>query len=255
MATYVFGDIQGCYATFKALIEQIGFDVEHDKAWFAGDLVNRGPSSLEVLRWARIHEAQIVLGNHDVHLLALAAGLEPKPSDTLSEVLTAPDRDELLDWLRVQPFIIRRSAYLMVHAGLNPNWSADHAEEAAATLGAMLGGSHWREAALHLRHGTGPEVQALNCLTRIRMCRPDGEPEYGYKGPPEKAPSGLVPWFELYAHSPTERVLFGHWAALGHRDLGHAVSLDGGCVWGRELVAYRLEDGESFRQSAVESRP
>ena len=251
MAIYAVGDVQGCYGAFLALLKQFNFDTHVDEIWFAGDLVNRGPASLEVLRWAMAHEAKLVLGNHDVHLLALAAGEAPRPGDTLSSVLEASDAGEIIDWLRRQPLMLREADHTMVHAGVHPSWSTDDMEAWASRLTALLSAEDWCQSIRRLYRGSDAESQALSCFTRIRMCRENGDPDYKYKGSPEAAPEGLSPWFELSGLASSERFLFGHWAALGHRKIDQAVSLDGGCVWGGELVAYRLEDGHSFCQPAV----
>jgi bis(5'-nucleosyl)-tetraphosphatase (symmetrical) len=253
MATYVIGDIQGCYASFEALLGQVGFDARQDKVWLAGDLVNRGPRSLEVLRWARNHDAVAVLGNHDIHLLAQVAGAPPRSQDTLREVLEAPDLPDLVDWLRRRPFVYRESSFLMVHAGLHPRWSDEDVDRMGSHLSAYLTPDDWRSRLLALLEGSGSDTDALAIMTRIRMCTEDVNPAYEYKGTPEQAPAHLRPWYTFETQRAQQTVLFGHWAALGHRRLSGAIALDAGCVWGGSLVAYCLEDGRTFHQPAIET--
>lgn len=242
MATYAIGDVQGCGRSLDALLDRIAFDPARDQAWFAGDLVNRGTASLAALR--RViglgDAARMVLGNHDLHLLARAAGARARPGDTLDDILGAPDRDALVDWVRQRPLAIHADRWLMVHAGLNPHWSLTDTLAAAARIEAQLRGSDW--GALDLRGDT------VAWLTRARLVYPDGAPAWGFKGPPEAAPTDEVPWYTRSAvvQDGAITVLFGHWAALGFRRGPGFVSLDTGCVWGRRLTAYRLDDGAVF---------
>ena len=268
MSTYAIGDIQGCFDTLQALLLRIGYRRGRDRLWLAGDLVNRGPRSLEVLRWARAQGESVVsvLGNHDLHLLARAAGVAgTRKRDTLEAVLAAADREALVEWLRRRPLLHREGPWLLVHAGLLPSWTVAHAERAARAAEEVLRGAAWR--ALLERWGSGPaapwtateealpplqrQALTLHLLTRLRMLHPGGEPDYAYAGPPAEGPPGLVPWFSRW-HDPHVTVLFGHWAALGRHSEPGIEALDSGCVWGGALTALRLEDRAVFAEPARE---
>jgi bis(5'-nucleosyl)-tetraphosphatase (symmetrical) len=269
VARYVIGDVQGCMASLERLLALIDFAPARDRLWLAGDLVNRGPRSLDVLRWACAHDASItcVLGNHDLHLLARAAGAAgPKPRDTLDEVLAAPDADRLIEWLRQRPFVHVDGAHLLVHAGLHPSWTTDDACTLAAEVAAELRGPSWRAFLAQVqrrgapprwdpRLGGGDRWRAiLSYLVRVRTCRADGRIEPDFDGHPSKAPPGCVPWFALPDPAwATHTVVFGHWAALG-LDIGaRHVALDTGCVWGKSLTAFRLDDRMVFQAKSVEA--
>ena len=269
MATYVIGDVQGCFITLTRLLRRVDFDSANDRIWLVGDLVNRGPDSLEVLRWAKAMGSRVtaVLGNHDLHLLACAEGArEPRNRDTLEAVLEAPDRDSLLEWLMGRPFLHREDDNVLVHAGLLPAWSLDEAEalawEAQETLRSRRryqllewfedGGSPSRwEPELNAVERTRLAVDAF---TRLRTLRADGEVCLDFSGPPEEAPEGCRPWFELCSLPPAVTVLFGHWAALGLHLGRSAIGLDTGCAWGGTLTALRLEDRSVFQEPS-ELRP
>jgi bis(5'-nucleosyl)-tetraphosphatase (symmetrical) len=261
MATYAVGDIQGCFQTFQKLLQQIRFDPTQDRLWCAGDLVNRGPFSLEVLRFARSLRDRFfsVLGNHDLHLLKLAAGVGlPRKRDTLQTVLQSADLPEIVDWLRQCPLIYREGNRVLVHAGIHPNWRLEEAEYFARKIEEGLQSKHWRNflSELFPPDSTSPYSplrQPMQVLTRIRMCQPDGSPEYDYTGPPGGAPAGLKPWFS-FQERKNEDVTFlvGHWAALGLKIEPGIVALDTGCVWGKKLTAYRLEDGTIFQEPTVD---
>ncbi len=262
MAIYAIGDVQGCYDSLCALLERIGFDEGADRAWFAGDLVNRGPSSLAVLRFVRSlgDRATTVLGNHDLHLLARAAGLSrPRQGDTLQPVFDAPDADELLSWLRFRPLLHESGGEAMVHAGLHPAWTLAEARRLAREVETALRGEG---AADVLDADDGPAQvwradlaggerlrSIVTIMTRIRMCAADGALVPTFSGPPESAPTGTYPWF---AHPERRRrgvtMVFGHWAALGFRRGDDYLALDSGCVWGGSLTAVRLDDGAVFQQ-------
>ncbi len=264
MATYAIGDVQGCHDELERLLERLAFDVARDRLWMVGDLVNRGPRSLETLRLVRSFgdAASVVLGNHDLHLLAVAAGArEPRRKDTLDAVLGAPDRDELLAWLRHQPLLVhdRDAARVLVHAGLPPQWDADQAEGCARELEAVLQGPD-HDAFFHSMYGDHPACwepaltgaerlrYVTNALTRMRYVDAGGALDLDEKGPPGTQSDGLVPWFaHPRRHSRDVTVVFGHWASLQSQvplDPGHRViHLDMGCVWGGALRAVRLEDG------------
>jgi len=249
------------------LMEKIRFDRSVDRLWFVGDLVNRGPRSLEVLRWIRDlgDRATPVLGNHDLHLLALAEGVRTaKPQDTLEEVLLAPDRDELLDWLRHLPLLHRQAPYILVHAGLLPAWTTSQAEELARDAREAIASENGRDLlAFFERGGSLRESEDLGgaerlqltiqVLTRIRTCGADGIPRLDFSGPPAKAPEGCLPWFEIPDRRSADAVvLFGHWAALGLMEGPRAIGLDTGCVWGGSLTALRLEDRRVFQSPSAD---
>ena len=264
MATYAIGDVQGCCDELERLLERVDFDAARDRLWMVGDLVNRGPRSLEALRLVRGigDAATVVLGNHDLHLLAVAAGArKPRRKDTLDPILEAPDRDELLAWLRHRSLVARdrEARRLMVHAGLPPQWDADQAETCARELEAVLRGED-HEAFFHTMYGDSPGrwdpalagAERLryitNALTRMRYVLADGALDLGEKGPPGTQGEGLTPWYEHpERRSRGTTVVFGHWAALQSEtplDPHHGVvHVDMGCVWGGALRAVRLEDG------------
>lgn len=260
MPTYAIGDIQGCCDEFETLLDRLEFDPARDRLWLVGDLVNRGPRSLDVLRKVKAlgSAAITVLGNHDLHLLA--AALTPseqlKPQDTLGPIFTAPDRDELLDWLRHQPLLHLDAAlgYTMIHAGLPPQWDLELAQSCARELEAALrDDDRCMELFAHM-YGDRPNrwsdklrgVERLrfitNCLTRLRYCRADGSLELKFKGRIEDAPRGILPWFRAPDRKSSElRIVCGHWSALGYHDADGVLSIDTGCVWGAKLCAVRLD--------------
>lgn len=260
MSTYVVGDVQGCFDSLMALLEQVAFDPGRDRLWIAGDLVNRGPKNLEVLRWAVRHDACLtaVLGNHDLHLLARAAGVaRRKKRDTIDDVLCAADAGELIDWLRRRPLVHRQDRWLMVHAGLHPSWSPDQAVRLAAEVEAGLRGDDWGEVVAAAAgepptwspalEGTDRLRAILGLMVRVRTLRPDGALCDDYSGPPGGAPPGCVPWYAAPdRRSQDACVLFGHWSTLGLEVTGDHVALDTGCVWGGRLTAFRLEDRRVF---------
>jgi len=267
VARYAIGDVQGCKASLDRLLALIDFVPSRDQLWFVGDLVNRGPRSLDVLRWAHDHDSVItcVLGNHDMHLLARAAGAaEPKKRDTLDEVLAAPDCHRLIEWLRHRPLLHLDGAHLMVHAGLHPSWTASDARSLAQEIERELRAPTWRAFLAQTsgppprwdpRLGGGDRWRAiLAYLVSVRTCKPDGRVVPDFKGPPAEAPAGAVPWFALPDPAwASHTVFFGHWATLG-LDLGrHHVALDTGCVWGKSLTAVRLDDRMVFQVKAVEA--
>lgn len=272
MSIYAIGDIQGCYDSFRRLLDKIDFDPDEDRLWLTGDLVNRGPKSLKTLRFVRkLGDAAItVLGNHDLHLLALANGLEDRDDRgrTLAKVLDADDCDDLMDWLRTLPLAHFDAGLntLMVHAGLPPQWTVKKALLRAAEVEKILRGGDYL-ALLPKLYGDKPTRWSgkldgykrlrfiVNALTRIRMVDEDGRLDFAHKGPPTNARKGLVPWFRLPdARWRGTRIVFGHWSALGlvvKRDL---LCVDTGCVWNRELTAVRLNDAPEIVQVACRSR-
>jgi bis(5'-nucleosyl)-tetraphosphatase (symmetrical) len=259
MARYAIGDIQGCCDELKALLAQFNYSADRDQLWFVGDLVNRGPKSLETLRFVRAlgANATVVLGNHDLHLLALVAGVaEPARKDTLGNVLAAPDRAELCDWLRRQPLLHTESVdgrpHVLVHAGLPPGWSVAKAANLADELHAALAGPDWRNAAEAVKRWKpehwddrltgGKRLAAIAAaLTRLRVVDQRGGMELDFKGPPQEAPKGTVPWFAAEGRQSTDHVVVcGHWAALGLLLHDDVVACDSGCVWGGQLTAVKL---------------
>lgn len=274
MATYAVGDIQGCHEEFRALLEHVAFDAERDVLWLTGDLVNRGPASLAVLRDVRDmgERAITVLGNHDLHLLARACGgARARRRDTLDAVLEAPDRDELLDWLRRRPLVHRDRTlgYTMVHAGLAAEWTVDDALLLGAEVSAALSGDGCA-AFLDAMYGNDPDRWdaslagqerlrfITNCLTRMRYLRPDGRLDLDEKGSPGEAGDDLVPWYEAPGRaSAAERIVFGHWSTLrldaATERMHRVYPLDTGAVWGGALTALRLEDGARFSVAASTS--
>jgi bis(5'-nucleosyl)-tetraphosphatase (symmetrical) len=257
MATYAIGDIQGCEDELKRLLDRIRFDPAGDRLWFAGDLVNRGPGSLGVLRLVRSLDASAVtvLGNHDLHLLAIAEGNgRHVKGGSLNEVLAAPDRDELLHWLRHRPLMHcdPDRGYALVHAGLPPQWTLDEALGYALELESVLQGPGYRDYLLGM-YGNEPARWApdltgierlriiTNCLTRLRYCTADGSLALKEKGTLATRPKDLIPWFQHPGRlTRGDRIVFGHWSALGYWDRDNVWGIDSGCLWGGHLTALRL---------------
>lgn len=265
---YVTGDIQGCLEPLLRLLDVCAFDPRQDQAWFVGDLVNRGPDSLGVMRFVRdLGDAAVtVLGNHDFYLLAVAAGaVERGQDDTLDEILSAPDAGELLDWLRFRPLMHVEGDFAMVHAGLLPVWTIPQARALAGEVEAALQGADW-QAFLRGLWGGKPVVWRpdlagadrlriiVNTLCRMRFLTADGQLALKAKSPPEDAAAHLVPWYAFPGAAwRTHTVLCGHWSALGFRDMGAVVALDSGAVWGGQLTACRLEDRRVFQVECAQS--
>ncbi|MDH4125446.1 MAG: symmetrical bis(5'-nucleosyl)-tetraphosphatase [Gammaproteobacteria bacterium] len=260
MAVYAIGDIQGCYDPFARLLEKLAFDPASDSLWLTGDVVNRGPKSLQALRFVRSlgDSAITVLGNHDLHLLALAAGVrvEGERFASLDEVLKAPDRDELVDWLRHRPLAHYDKSLntLLVHAGTHPDWSVQQTLGLAAEVEhALRKKNKWRSM-LRKMYANNPRKWSneltgkkrlrfiVNCLTRMRMLTRKRRMNFAHTGPPFRARRDLLPWFRFTPRAAAEtRIVFGHWSALGLIVLPELVSLDTGCVWGNQLTAVRLD--------------
>ena len=256
MATYAIGDVQVCFKSLRRLLDHISFDPRHDRIWLVGDLVNRGPDSLETLRFIKSLGASAcpVLGNHDLFLLAAAEDIvDLRSKDTIQDVLAADDRFELLAWLRRQPLYRRQGQFFMVHAGLLPQWSIDEAQQLAKEVEAVLAGSDYNTFLRALFQGTAPRwdptlkgverlVSIARALTRLRTSTPDGEMS-NYSGPPDEAPAGFLPWFRIpNRRSSDATIITGHWAALGLHLEDNIMAIDSGCVWGRQLTAVRLDD-------------
>jgi bis(5'-nucleosyl)-tetraphosphatase (symmetrical) len=252
VATWVVGDVHGCWATLERLLEKIGPLGDNDRLWLIGDLVNRGPGSLAVLRWAAAHpRVDAVLGNHDLHLLARGAGVgRARRGDCLEEVLAASDRDRLLEWLRQRPLLAVAGRWLIVHAGLLPEWTAEQAAALADRTTAALSGPQGSGllAALAGRRSRPPSwllsmVEAASVMTRIRIVDAEGLPVAGFTDAPDAAPEGCRPWFEVSSVPTPERpVIFGHWAMLGDYRAPGVRCLDSACVHGGRLTAVRLDD-------------
>jgi len=258
MALYLIGDVQGCDGALQHLLDEIAFSPSRDRMVLLGDLVNRGPSSLAVLRRLRGLEgaAEALLGNHDLHLLAVAAGVRPPHrSDTVDDILTAPDRDGLLDWLRHRPLALQERGWLLVHAGVLPAWSPAQVLTLAAEVQALLRGPDLNDW-LHQMYGNQPDrwdetLQGparwrviVNALTRLRFCTADGVMEFATKDSAADAPPGYLPWFDAPArHCAGTPVAFGHWSTLGALQRADVLALDSGCVWGGQLSAACLPDG------------
>lgn len=264
MATYAIGDVQGCYIALQKLLEQIHFDPSEDCLWFTGDLVNRGSHSLEVLRFIKQlgNNQRTVLGNHDLHLLACAYHQQQgNKDDTIADILTAPDCQELMDWLRHQHLVYHdeQLGFTLVHAGIAPTWDLAKTLSLAQEVETVLQSGQISDF-LGKMYGDKPDYwddtlkdwdrlrSITNYLTRMRFCYPDGRLELTDKGPADAPQAGLVPWFRS-PHRINEdlKIIFGHWAALGGiTNTPNVYSLDTGCVWGFKLTAMRLEDGKRF---------
>ena len=264
MATYAVGDLQGCFESLKALLEKINFSEKRDTLWFVGDLVNRGPQSLECLRFVRElgDSARCVLGNHDIFLILCAAKIKsPKKGDTLDEILNAPDCGQLIAWLKSRPLIFSDSEFCMVHAGLLPEWTISEAERRAHAVENAL-----QNDPAFLNHIWGSSEDSdsddldaygklrfsVNVFTRMRFLKKSGGLDFDFKGEIPDAPPDLVPWFQN--RTPDKKTLItGHWSALGLKITERWFALDSGCLWGRELTAIRLEDRAVFQVPFQES--
>jgi bis(5'-nucleosyl)-tetraphosphatase (symmetrical) len=265
MATYAIGDVQGCFDPLRQLIDSFHFDPASDRLWFVGDLVNRGPQSLEVLRYIKSlgASAVVVLGNHDLHLVMQAEGFgRANKEDTLEAVLAAPDRDELLAWLRAQPLFHLEGSWAMVHAGLLPAWTVTQAKALSDEVSAVLISPGYR-GFLGNMWGSEPATWrddltgwdrlrvAVNAMTRMRFVTADGAMELrapGAKGPLGQGPAGCLPWFAMRGRaSAGNNIVCGHWSALGYHEQADLLAIDTGCLWGGALTAVRLEDRRVFR--------
>lgn len=272
MAIYAIGDVQGCYEPLQRLLDQCQFNPTVDTLWLVGDLVNRGPDSLLVLRWVKaLGDAAItVLGNHDLHLLAVAAGhKKPHKKDTLDDILHAPDRDELLTWLRHRPLLHYDSGLntLLIHAGLPPQWDIALAQRCARELEAVLRGAD-PESFYANMYGDMPDCWhpqltgwerlrfISNCFTRLRYCDAKGRLRLAEKLAPKHTRRDCIPWFQLARPSVDTRIVFGHWSTLGFYTQANVIALDTGCLWGGQLTAIRLDaPSEPCRPYSVACRP
>ena len=263
MAVWAIGDLQGCHDELVALMARIQFDPQRDVLWFCGDLVNRGGQSLQVLRTVKAlgDRAVVVLGNHDLSLLAIAERRredQAKVNPELREVLFAPDRDELLDWLRQCPLlhVDRDLGHGLLHAGLSPRWTIEQAESCAREIESRLRGSGYQSLLKQL-FGNNPDTWSprlrgidrlragINVFTRMRYCDLRGRIAFSDKGPPGTQRAGLYPWFEVPGVAKRElHLIFGHWSALGLCHGMGVTALDTGCVWGGSLTAMRVDTDE-----------
>lgn len=256
MSTYAIGDVQGCYDELQRLLARCSFREGKDRLWFVGDLVNRGPKSLETLRFAKGlgAGATVVLGNHDLHLVSVHEGFaKRRDADTFDDVLEAPDSAELIDWLRTRPLMHVEGDWAMVHAGLLPQWSTGKARSLASEVEGALRGPDYR-GFLKSMYGSKPDRWSdalagwdrlrviVNAMTRMRYCTPEGKMDFKAKG--TTPPPGHVAWYEL--RNDKESIVCGHWSALGLKLTDRLAALDSGCVWGGKLTALRLEDRALF---------
>ncbi len=262
MATYAIGDIQGCFAEFQELLVLCGFRRREDRLWLVGDLVNRGRQSLETLRYVKSlgSSAVTVLGNHDLHLMAVSEGLEKsREGDTLDAVLAAPDRDELLAWLRSRPLLHHENGFVLVHAGLLPQWDIAAASGLATEVEARLRSPNYRKFLSRL-YGSKPDHWSedlkgmdrlrviVNSMTRLRFCSAEGVMEFKSKGEVKNSPPGYMPWFDVPGRRSADAVIVcGHWSALGLKLDDRLMAIDSGCVWGGKLSAVRLDDRQLFQ--------
>ncbi|GHA65236.1 symmetrical bis(5'-nucleosyl)-tetraphosphatase [Photobacterium aphoticum] len=266
MSTYLVGDIQGCLDDLQVLLDTAQFNPAQDTLWLTGDLVARGPRSLDTLRF--VHQlgdrATTVLGNHDLHLLAVAHGIaRNKPRDKLQPILDAPDRDALMHWLRHQPLLAEHPehAFVMTHAGLPPQWTLEQARAYAREVEAVLQSDRYLWL-LENMYGNGPDQWdpsltgieryrfIINAFTRMRFCYPDGRLDMDCKLAPEHSgEAGLIPWFQLERPQIDKKMIFGHWAALMGYEDENVIGLDTGCVWGNSMTLLRWEDGARFEHA------
>lgn len=266
MAVYAIGDVQGCYQELLDLLELIHFDEKADRLWFTGDLINRGPDSLKTLQLVSSLDAIVVLGNHEFHFLAVAAGIKkPSKKDTFDPILKSEERDDFIRWLRGLPLLHHDAelGYTMTHAGLPPQWDIEMAKEMAGEVEAILKSRHVLGFLQNL-YGDKPDLwditlsgwdrlrYTVNALTRMRYCNPEGRLNFSDKGPPGSQSGRYQPWFiHEKRRSVNDRLIFGHWASLYLESPGEFLQfnvfpLDSGCVWGRKLTAMRLDDQKVF---------
>jgi bis(5'-nucleosyl)-tetraphosphatase (symmetrical) len=270
MAIYAIGDIQGCFDELLLLLDKISFNEQSDQLWFVGDLVNRGAKSLETLRFVKnLGAAAItVLGNHDIHLLVTATFPErAKKKDTLNAIFTAPDKDELLDWLRHRPLFHYENGFGLLHAGLPPQWDVAQTQAMATLAEAALRGADYQTFLAQL-YGNQSDVWTddlagidqlrfiINCFTRMRFCDKKGRLDFENSGEIGSQPAHLFPWFTLPERKSADtQLIFGHWSALGYHTQQNCFAIDTGCIWGRELTAIRLDSDSVQRFSVASSLP
>ena len=268
MSAYAIGDIQGCYYELQKLLNEINFDEKNDQLWFVGDLINRGPKSLQTIRFVKSlgDKAKVVLGNHDLHLLAVSKNIRPlSKKDTMKEILTADDTHELINWIKSRPLLITDNnlGFTMVHAGLAPQWTLENAKNLARECELILQSEKINDF-LTLMYGDKPNIWSeslegcdkqrfiINCLTRIRFCNSDGKLNLDTKVAPGMQKKSLIPWYALPNRKTLdEKIIFGHWSTI---HLGNEKNfkkynvypIDTGCLWGGQLTAMRLEDEKIF---------
>lgn len=257
MAIYAIGDLQGCYTDLQNLLNKLNFDPQQDQLWFAGDLVNRGPESLQTLRFVKSlgERAISVLGNHDLHLLAIAEGMKEAKDDGLTEIIKAEDCQELISWLRQQPLLHHDPdlGLSMVHAGIYPQWSLLQAQDHAKELESVLRSDHYHDF-LHIMYGNEPACWSdklegwdrlrfiCNSFTRMRYCNNNGRLDLVDKGAPGSQLENYQPWFRIAKRKASNNaILFGHWSTLENPQLENVYPLDNGCVWGGQLTALRVD--------------
>lgn len=267
MTTYVIGDLQGCYNELQELLQEIDYNSEQDHLWFVGDIVNRGPKSLECLRFVKQlseqGKAEIVLGNHDFHLLAAYSGLDKfvSKSDTLTPILQADDVDELIDWLRKQPLMVSHPVYhaVMVHAGIPPQWSISEAKQYAQEVQKQMLQPNWQEYLINHLFGSEPDSwdnsltgydrlrYIVNAFARMRYCSAEGQLEFKMKSAPKDNQSKFQPWFVFNNRRNKDyEIFFGHWSTLGAIDAYQVHATDTGCLWGGQMTAYAIESKQRF---------
>ncbi|MBM4207904.1 MAG: symmetrical bis(5'-nucleosyl)-tetraphosphatase [Gammaproteobacteria bacterium] len=262
MAIYAIGDVQGCYDSLRSLLDVIRFNEHNDQLWFVGDLVNRGPKSLETLRFIKNlgNAAVCILGNHDLHLLAASCtSVAENTRKALTLILQAKDRDELIDWLRHRSLLHHDGGYAMVHAGISPQWDLNQAINLAREVETVLQGNHF-PLLMKAMYGNKPDRWSpqlagmdrlryiINSFTRMRYCDKHGRLDLEYNGPPGSQPKHLLPWFKTPGRKTiNSRIVFGHWSSLGYYEDGNCYAIDTGCLWGGQLTALRLtEQAERF---------
>ena len=276
MSTYAIGDVQGCYSELQNLLNEINFDERRDELWFTGDLVNKGPKSLQTLRFIKALgvNAKITLGNHDLHLLAVAKNIQPLlKKDTIQEILAADDVEELIDWLKSRPLLITDDNlnFTMVHAGLPPQWSLENAKEFAKECELILQSEKINKLLAEM-YGDTPNIWVnslqdyakqrfiINCFTRIRFCNSDGMLDFDTKVAPGKQNTSLIPWYSLPNRKTKDnKIIFGHWSTvhIGNEKnfkQYNVYPIDTGCLWGGRLTAMRLEDEKVFSVPSEEPK-
>ena len=263
MATYVVGDVQGCYDPLRRLLDKLNLDFTQDQLWFAGDLINRGPKSLETLQFiiSLGDNARSVLGNHECHFLATARGYKkPHRSDTFSAILASDNVEELIQWVRSRPFFYndKKLGYSMLHAGVPPQWSMSDVKKHAAELEHVFQGDHLDDFLANM-YGSEPSLWTpelsgnerlrfiINCFTRLRYCDLDGRLNLNVKGEPKAQDKNLIPWFKApNRQTINKKIIFGHWSTLGLHQENNTICVDTGCLWGGQLTAIKLGEPEQF---------
>ena len=261
ISTYLIGDVQGCYRELQTLLDTINYHPDRDQLGFVGDLVNRGPDSLDVMRFImQLKDPLIVLGNHDLYCLMIGYDCVDYRDHSLDDLLAAKECADILEFLRHQPLMLSNKDYVMVHAGVPPQWDLQQAQQHADAVSADLQGANFKNLLTHMFGNTHQWREDLtgiersryiiNALTRIRFCQQDGSLDLDSKETESPNPETHKPWFDFY--KDTTDIYFGHWASLkGNCDHAHVYALDAGCCWGEQLKAIRVEDGEVFLTSSL----